>query len=65
MEDLVLSSDEDASLSDSPSNGEDDNEEKLGDTTTRQQSKKQKPKNFSKKNVRFHANKTKKRKRAS
>ncbi|XP_022744873.1 nucleolar complex protein 2 homolog isoform X2 [Durio zibethinus] len=61
VEDLVLSSDEDASLSNSPSTGDDENEERLG---IRQQSKKQKHKNLSKKSLRSHANKSKKRKRA-
>ncbi|WRX23785.1 Nucleolar complex protein 2 - like 2 [Theobroma cacao] len=61
VEDLVLSSDEDASLSDSPSTEEDDSEEQPG---SRQQSKKQKPKNMSKKNVRSHSNKSKKRRRS-
>ncbi|XVE63144.1 hypothetical protein DITRI_Ditri06bG0176600 [Diplodiscus trichospermus] len=66
VEDLVLSSDEDGSLSDSPSTGEDDNEEEqqLGTTTT-QLSKRQRPRKFSKKNVKSHSNKSKKRKRAS
>ena len=37
MEDLVLNSDEDASLSDSPSTGEDDNEEQLAGYETAEQ----------------------------